>query len=258
MTQQADEQEVHAETLEFRFSPAQQRRDIEAGRQPGGRDPQHRELGVPGPGDRIGEIFRHRQAVEALPLDRIMGGDDAEQHLREEHRGDDEEIFGGRAHRRRDRRGAEQVGLGKAFERLDVAPPDVELARIIPDQAADAGEQHEDRDEGPQEDRAGRRVADQRLVRPVAGIADRVAGPLGGGRPGRPEEEGAQRMRLVRGQHGVLRHRVELAQMLVGGRAVGEQVAVMGGGRRDGGGALVADGDDARSADRSRWCAFRA
>ena len=66
--QQADEQEVHAEALELRFPAAEQRGDIEAGRQPGGRDPQHRELGVPGAGDRIGEIFGHRQAVEALAL----------------------------------------------------------------------------------------------------------------------------------------------------------------------------------------------
>ena len=108
--QQADEQEIDAEALELRFSAAQQRRDIEPGGQPGGRDPQDGELRVPGAGHRIGEIFRHRQAVEALALDRVMRGDDAEQHLREEHCGDDEEIFRRRAHRRRDGGAAEQVG----------------------------------------------------------------------------------------------------------------------------------------------------
>ena len=51
-------------------------------------------------------------------------------------------------------------------------------------------------------------------------------------------------MRFVRGQHRILRHRVELAQMLVGGRAIGEQVLEMRRRRRDGGRPLVADGDD--------------
>ena len=154
--QQADEQEVDAEALELRLASAEQRRDVEAGGEPRGRDPQHRELGVPGAGDGIGEIFRHRQAVEALALDRVMRGDDAEQHLGEEQGRDHEEIFRGRPHRWRDRRAGEHVGRGEAFGRLDVAPPHVELARVIPDQPADPAEQHEDRDERPQEDRSGR------------------------------------------------------------------------------------------------------
>ena len=44
-----------------------------------------------------GEIFGHGQAVEALTLNRIMGGDDAEHHLRQQQSRDNEEVFGGRA-----------------------------------------------------------------------------------------------------------------------------------------------------------------
>jgi hypothetical protein len=173
-----------------------------------------------------------------------MSGDDAEQHLGEEQGGDDEEILGGCPHRRRDRGGAEQVRRRKALERLEVAPPDVELARIIPDERPDAAEQNENGDEGPHEGRARRRVADQRLMRPVAGIADRVSGPFSGRCPGRPEEEGGQRMGLVRVQNRALRHRIELAQMLVCRRAVGEQTLEVRGRRPDGGRALIADRED--------------
>jgi hypothetical protein len=55
-----------------------------------------------------------------------------------------------------------------------------------------------------------RRVADQRLVRPVAGVGKtRLARAIGGCRPGTPEEEGGQRLAVghilqCRRQHGVL------------------------------------------------------
>ena len=115
---------------------------------------------------------------------------------------------------------ASTSACGEPFGRLDVAPPHVEFARIIPDQPADPAEQDEDRNERPQEDRPGRRVADQRLVRPVAGVGDGIAGPIGRGRPRGPEEEARQRMRFIGRQHRILRHCVKLAQLLVG-RACG-------------------------------------
>src|SRR3546814_1228761 len=51
-------------------------------RQKRGRNPQHRALHMPGAGQRIGEILRDIDAVEALPLDRVVRGR-SEEHTSE-------------------------------------------------------------------------------------------------------------------------------------------------------------------------------
>ena len=65
-------------------------------------------------------------------------------------------------------------------------------APLIPQWPADAGKQEQDTGDRPHAKRSRRRVADQRLVRPVVGIGDCLAGPLGHARPRDPKEEGAE------------------------------------------------------------------
>ena len=59
----------------------------------------------------------------------------------------------------------------------------------IPDHGPDAGQQHHEADHRPDDDGAGGAIINQRLGRPVLGVGDRAAGPLGAAGPGRPEEE---------------------------------------------------------------------
>ena len=75
--QQAGEQEVHAQALELRLMPGDRRRDVQAGAQPRGGDPQHRELRVPGARQRIGQDVGQREAVGLLAFDLVVRGDRA-------------------------------------------------------------------------------------------------------------------------------------------------------------------------------------
>ena len=188
--QQADEQEIDPEPLKLGIAPGQHRRDIEPGGEPCGSDPQDCQLRVPGARNRIRQVFGQRQAIEPLPLDRVMGGDDAQQHLRDEQRAHHPEVLGRRAHRRRDDCPAQQIGSRHALFGQDVGAPDVELLGIIGDQRARCRQQQNDRGQAPQQSAGCRHISDQRFMRPVAGIGDGVAGAVGGRAPGRPEIEG--------------------------------------------------------------------
>ena len=50
--------------LELRLVPGDRRRDVQAGAEPGGGDPQHRQLRVPGARQRVRQDFGQREAVE--------------------------------------------------------------------------------------------------------------------------------------------------------------------------------------------------
>ena len=177
-------QRVHAQPLPGRLEAGDHGRQIESGAQPGGGDPQHGELHVPGAGERIGGDVGERNAVEVVAFHGVMGGDRPQRDLQGHQGGDDPDVFHHRPHGvggRRDRILRRIAGLG-----LAVALPLVALAQEEPAQRAGAGDQQHDRDERPDEGGARRPVADQRLVRPVAGVGDVVAGAQGDGRPGRP------------------------------------------------------------------------
>src|SRR6185503_16603176 len=63
---------------------------------------------------------------------------------------------------------------------------------------ADAGEQDDDADAGPDDGFAGRTVADERLVRPVARVGHRIVWPVGRRGPRGPEDEGGELTRTHR------------------------------------------------------------
>ena len=108
--QQADEQEVDAEPLELRLMAGQRRCDVQAGAEPRDRDPQHRQLRVPGARERVGQHVGQREAVGLLAFDLVVRGDRAEQDLHQEQRQHDPEVLRGRAHRRRDPQQRERIG----------------------------------------------------------------------------------------------------------------------------------------------------
>ena len=150
-----------------------------------------------------------------------MRGGRAHRNLCEDQPDHGEEILARRLHRRR-RHGVEQR---IARRRLRVGR--LGVRRVMPDHAGDAADQQDDRRDRPQCARRGHRVADERLVRPVARIRDTgFAWTVGCSRPRRPEKERGQRV-TVRGigQHVVV-HGVLFAQ-LVERECVAEQVIVM-------------------------------
>ena len=115
---------------------------------------------MPGAGHGIGEVFGEGQAVKALSLDLIVGGNDAQQNLCAEHGEDQPEIFGRGAHRGRQRQLVHEIEGGEAAVWRAVGAPDVELARIEPDQRADTAQKDENRDERPQQDGGCRLISD--------------------------------------------------------------------------------------------------
>src|SRR5262249_46848291 len=82
--EQADEQEVDSEPLELRLTSTEQRRHVDSGGEPGGGDTENGQLRVPGPRDRVREVFGQRQAIETLAFDGVMGRHDPEENLGEE------------------------------------------------------------------------------------------------------------------------------------------------------------------------------
>ena len=219
--QQAHEQEVHAQALELRFVPGHRRADVQAGGQPRGRDPQHRELRVPAARQRIRQVLRNLEAVGLLAFDLVVRGGGTEQDLHQEQRQHQPEILRGGAHRRRDHDRGERIARRRR-DMLFLAVPD----RVMPCEQADAGDHEQDAEHRPHERARGRRVAHQRFVRPVAGVGLGFAGALRGRRPCGPEEERGERVAVFRVGDRVLAHRIAFAQ-LRGRRIVREQAFVV-------------------------------
>ncbi len=99
--QQADEQEVHAEPLEFRLVARDRRRDVQAGGKPRGGDPQHGELGMPGARQRVRQELARSQNRRNHAFHLVVRSDRAEQDLGQEQRQHDPEILGRGLHRGR-------------------------------------------------------------------------------------------------------------------------------------------------------------
>ena len=222
--------------------PGNRRPQVQTGRQPGGGDPQDRQLGVPAAGQRIGQVIGQGETVSLLALDLVVRGGRAQQDLDQEQGHHQPEILGGGAHRR----GHHHVGdriLGRRHQRLFLAVVD----RVVPGQQADAGNHEQDAEHRPHEAAGGGRVADQGLVREVVGVRLHVARTIGGRGPGCPEEEPGHQPAMFRIGNRVFAQGVGLAQ--VGGRrVVGEHAHVMRGHLRNRQRALV--GNDQRSAFR--------
>ncbi|ABA47752.1 hypothetical protein BURPS1710b_2803 [Burkholderia pseudomallei 1710b] len=205
---QRPEQHVHAEFLQLRLAAGQQRRDIEARREPGGRDPEHSELRM----DRAAHDPRHhvreRNAEEAVAFHRIVRGDRAHEDLREQQADHDVEVLLRRAHRRRRLHVEERVVRRHGERRIVLA-----VRGVIPDHRGDRAEQDDHARDRPHAVRGGRRVAHERLVRPVVRVRRaRFAGTIGRRRPRGPEEERRERGAVGRARHGARRHRVLVAQ----------------------------------------------
>src|SRR3546814_11587675 len=91
---------------------------------------------MPGAGQRIGEIVRDSVAVEALPLDRVVRGEAADEHLKDEQRDHYKQIFSERALRRRERRQRQRILVGGDQRRI-----------VVPAQEGPAPDQRADRSE---------------------------------------------------------------------------------------------------------------
>ena len=164
--EEADEQDVDAEALVLRLVSGDRRADVQAHAQPRGRDPQHRELRVPGAGQGVGQDVGELEAVGLLAFDLVVRGDRAEQDLREEQRDHQPEVLRGGAHRRRDADHGQRIAGGQRRRRL------VLVTRVVPAEQRDAGDQEQHAEHRPHEQVRRRRVADQRLVRPVVRVGD--------------------------------------------------------------------------------------
>ena len=105
------------ERLELRLLAADQRPDEQAGGQPRRGDPEDAELHVPGARDAVGQDVRDLDAVEAVALDAVVRGDDAQQDLHQDQRRDDPEVLERRALRRRGGPAAQRIGVREAGPR---------------------------------------------------------------------------------------------------------------------------------------------
>ncbi len=235
---QADEQEVDTQPLELRLMPGDSRGQVQAGGQPGGCDPQDRQLGMPGTGQRIGQDFSQRQTIRGLAFDLVVRGGRAQQDLHQEQAHHHPEVLAHRAHRRRDPDLQRRVGLGwNQWFLLRVE------GRVVPDQQRDAGDHQQDAEHRPHEAAGSGRVAHQRLVREVVGIGDVTARALGHRGPRGPEEEARHQAAMLGVRDRVLAQRVGFTQ--VGhGRVVGENAVVVRRHHFDGTGAFI--GNDER------------
>ena len=140
---------------------------------------------MPGARHGVGQDRRQRDAVEAVALHAIVRRDRRPSgSARGSDARDDPEVLHDRALRRRRRRTQQRIVGGNLAERLLFLS-----RRVPPGHAADAGQQHDDADAGPDDGFAGGPVVDERLVRPIAGVGDVIAGTVGAGGPRRPEEE---------------------------------------------------------------------
>ena len=111
------------------------------------------------------------EAVGLLAFDLVVRGHRAEQDLRQEQREHHPEVLRGGAHRRRDAHHRERIGRRQLERRL------VLVRAWCQPSKRDAGDQEQHAEDRPHRSRR-RRVADQRLVRPVVGVGDVLARPF--------------------------------------------------------------------------------
>ena len=184
---------VHAEALVLRLVPGYRRADVQAHAEPRGRDPQHRELRVPGAAQRIRQVVGECETVGLLAFDLVVRRDRTQQDLREEQRDHQPEILrrgasstASRAPSRADR-SAGSSGGGSSLWRAWCQPS-----------KRDAGDEEQHAEHRPHQQVRRRRIAHERLVRPVVGVGNiaRPAVRVTAG-PGRPPDEGRERAAML-------------------------------------------------------------
>ena len=110
---QGAEEDVHPEALVPRLGAAEQRRQVEAGGEPGGGDPEDAQLQMPGARHRVGEVLRQGEAEDPVALDAVVRRERAHDHLEHHHAHDDDEVLVGGALARGRRQPEEGIGLGE-------------------------------------------------------------------------------------------------------------------------------------------------
>ncbi len=234
---QRPEKHVHAQLLKLRvFAAVDDGGEEQTDGQEARGDPEQRGLDVPGARERVREPLRHVDAVEMLPLHRVVGGEAPQEHLEDEQGHDQEQVLAECALRGREREAGQRVARGGLRQGLFV----IAQEGPAPHQEADAREQDHDAGDRPHDVLATGLVADQRLVRPVVGVGDVRAGALRRGGPGGPEEEMRHGLAPLGAGQCVLLHGEALAALAQGGR-IGEELIVVSRRLRDGLRAAVAD-----------------
>ncbi len=183
--------------LVARLAAGDHRRQEDPGRYERRRDPEDRELDMPGPHEVVREHRREVEAEEVGDLRAVVLRRRAGDRLQQEERRHDEEEPRRRPLRRRQR---DVARLAEAERRLLAAVPP--QARAPPperrEQQAHPGQQRDQRHHRPHDDVRRRLVVDTRLGRPVIRVRVVVARPLGRRGPRRPGEERGQPPQLHR------------------------------------------------------------
>ena len=163
---------------------------------------------VNGAADDEGQDLAEREAEETGALDRVVGRDHAHAHLRQNQRDDHVEVPASPA---------STVSVsGRTAGHSAASGRPLPVRRMEEDHAGDGAEHQDHAGDRPDAGVCGRRVADQRLVRPVAGVAKvGLAGTVGGRRPGAPEEERGQRLTIGRITQRIGLHRITPFAQLV-------------------------------------------
>ena len=186
--------------------------DEDSSRQEGRGDPENRELDVPGARQVVGHPTRYVEAEEIGWLGAIMRRQAPGQGLNQEQdRGDHQEPD----HRALCRSGGEFVHRQEAQAAAFFGPSEPVVAAEEEQHQPGAAEQENNRDDAPQDRVGSHLVGHQRLRRPVVGIGIIVAGPVGGGGPGRPGEECSHLANLVAAGDGA---RLQAGGGIVGGK----------------------------------------
>src|SRR5262249_46828773 len=92
---QRSEKGEHSGLLSSRLAPSDQRSEEQSSRDPGRRDPEDRELEMPGPQEVVGKPGREIEAVEGSGLDPIMGERAPREGLQQEEQRDHSEVQAG-------------------------------------------------------------------------------------------------------------------------------------------------------------------
>jgi hypothetical protein len=192
--ERAQEQEGEC-ALPLRLAPGDHRSQEDAGRHERRRDPEDRELHVPGAHQVEGQELREVDAEKARELGAVVLRSGAHQHLDHEQRSHHEEEPGAGALGRRERHVARRAEAERSL--LATVPAEDVPAPEYREEQPDPAEQRDQRQHRPDDDVRRGLVLDARLGRPVVRVRVVVPGTLCGARPGRPAEERRERCEVV-------------------------------------------------------------
>jgi hypothetical protein len=190
-TQQAEGEPV----LPPRLAARDHRGEEDSSGEERGRDPENRQLQVPGAHQVVGEPLRQVDAEKVGQLGAVVLRGCADEDLDEEERSHYEEEPRGRPLRGRQRNFA---GRAEGECRLLAPAPAEEVpAPEGGKEQPDPAQQRDQREQAPEDHVRARLVVDQSLGRPAVRVRVVVARPARGSRPRRPAEERRQVMDLV-------------------------------------------------------------